>query len=59
MTSSIIQALFKVRIQPNMSEQEKKHKESKICLTPKSGQSFFAFSIPSKERFFLSEKIAF
>ena len=32
---SIIQVLFGIKIQTNMSEQEKKQQNSMICLTPK------------------------
>ncbi len=39
-----------------MSEQEKKQKESMICLTPKPSQSFFVYYIQSKENFFLQKK---
>ena len=51
MISSIIQELFKIKIQPNMSEQERNDKESMICLTPKPRQSFFVYCIQSKENF--------
>ena len=47
MISSIIQVLF-IKIQPNMSEQEKNDKDSLICLTPKLSQSYIVNPIPSK-----------
>ena len=41
MIISVIQALFKIKIQPNMSEQEKNDKESIIRWTPKPSPNFF------------------
>ena len=41
MISSIIQALFKIKIHPNMSERERKRQKSMICLTPKPSQKRF------------------
>ena len=45
-----IQALFKIKIQPNMSDQEMKREKNLICLTPKPSQSFFVYRIQRKEK---------
>ena len=50
MISSIIQAFYRIKIEPNMSEQERNDKESMICLTPKT--KFFVIRIQSKKNFY-------
>ena len=51
MISSIIQALFKIIIQPDINEQERTNKESMISLTLKTSQSFFVSGILKKVLF--------
>ena len=43
---------FLIKIQPNISKQEKKKndKESMVCFMPKPSQSFFVYQIQSKEK---------
>ena len=43
---------FFVKIQPNMSEQERNNRKSIICLMPKPSQFFFVYRIQNKESFF-------
>ena len=50
MSRSIIQELFKIRIQPDMGK-KRNDKESMIFLTPKPSQTFFVYRIQSKEFF--------
>ena len=52
MISSIFQALFFIiKIQPNMSEQEKKRQRISDYLTLKPSQSFIVYRIQGKEDF--------
>ena len=57
MITSIIQALFKIKIQPNMREQEKKREKiyEKI-FTLKPSQSFFLSIVYKAKKFFNKKK---
>ena len=52
MISSIILALFKIKIQPNMSEQEKKRQRIYHLLNAEIKPKFPVYRIQSKRRIF-------
>ena len=52
----LLKHFFEIKIQPNMSEQEKKKTKNLIWLTLKPSQSFFVYCIQSKENFFYRKR---
>ena len=56
MISSIIQALFKIKIPPNMSEQEKKRQRIYDLLNAESNPKFLCLPYTNQRKGFFSQK---